>query len=121
MEHPAGARDAIIAERNRPPTPAEREHFRDIAIPLLRHDPELEEPVRDAVSDAMQREVARAAPEDHNREPSPEQRIDQRLADLQRITGSGVAPPHSITPPTSGPDSAHGSSGRSPTGRSLDR
>ncbi|TDO52525.1 zeta toxin [Kribbella sp. VKM Ac-2527] len=126
MEHPEGARDAIIAERNRPPTPAERDHFRDVAVPLLRHDPELEEPVRDAVSEAMQREVARAAPEDHNRQPSPEHRIDQRLADLQRITGSGIAPPHAIGPPSSRPpETAHGSdggrSGRSMDGGSRDR
>jgi hypothetical protein len=119
MEHPPGAREAIIAERNRPPTPAEREQFTKVAIPLLRHDPESAEPVRDAVSEAVQREAARPAPQDHGRESTPEQRIDQRLADLQRITGSGVAPPHLITPPR--PSDAARSGQRRRPGETLER
>jgi hypothetical protein len=121
MRHPPGARAAIVAERNRPPTPAERDHFRDVAIGLRRHDPVPPEPVRDAVSEAMQREVARSAPQDHHREPAPDGRIDQRVAALQHVTGAGIASPRGITSPGSSDPARAPSGGRSSPNRSRDR
>ncbi|WP_433160446.1 zeta toxin family protein [Kribbella sp. CA-247076] len=118
MERPPGAREAIIAERNRPPTPAEREHFREVAMSLLRHEPNLAEPVRDVVSEAMTREVARAAPEQHDRVPSAEDRIDHQVAALRHVTGSGIAPPHDIGP--SSEAAARSEAGRASGGRSID-
>jgi hypothetical protein len=131
MQHPAGAREAILGERNRPPTPAEREHFLAVGGRLRQRDPALpalEEPVADAVREAFMREALRPEPQEGLWVPSPAGGLDHRLADLQRITGSGVAPAHSMIPPTSspsGPASARGSnggrSGLSPDGGSRDR
>jgi hypothetical protein len=120
MEHPPGAREAINAERNRPPTQAERAHFMQVLGPLQRHDPELEEPVADMVSEALHREAARPAPEEHQRDSSPEDRIDGRLAALQHVTGSGVAPPSGISAPISSP-AARSGQGLSPSGQTRDR
>jgi hypothetical protein len=120
MQREPGARDAIVAERNRPPTPAEREQFLATALPLRQRDPALpplEEPVDDAVRDAMRREAQRGGPQDSSRAPSPANRLDQRLIDLQRITGSGLAPAHTMTPPASSPPGPGGaSSPRGPAG-----
>lgn len=121
MEHAPCAREAIIAERNRPPTPAERDHFRQVAMGLRRHDPELPEPVWDAVSEAMQREVARAAPEEHHREGSTGNRIDARLAAVQRVAGAGIAPASGISAPNESDGARGPRGGRSGSGRSLDR
>lgn len=119
MEREPGARQAIIDERERPPTPAEREHFRQTAMGLLQHEPEVAEPVRDAVSEAMQREVARAAPADHGRQPGTEGRIDARIA--HHAASSGVAPARGIAAPPR-PDGSRGSGPRRPgPGHTLDR
>jgi hypothetical protein len=115
MQNPPGARAAIVAERNRPPTPAERDQFLATARPLRQRDPAqppLEEAVDDAVRDAMRREAQRGGPEPS---PSPPPNLlDQNLADLQRITGSGIAPAHAITPPTSSTSSPRESTGSHP-------
>lgn len=100
MEHDPGARDAIIAERNRPPSPEERAQFLATARDLRQRDPALpalEEPVDEAVRDAMRRESLRFSPADHS---PTEPRLDDRLADLQRLTTSGIAPPQSSAAPT---------------------
>ncbi len=120
MEREPGARQAIIDERDRPPTPAEQEQFRQTAMGLLQHEPEVAEPVRDAVSEAMLREAARAAPEDHGREPAPDQRIDARLAATQRVAGTGIAPASGITAPDTA-FGARGGSGSTPAGRGHTR
>ncbi|MFD7157649.1 zeta toxin family protein [Kribbella sp. NPDC059898] len=99
MEREPGARQAMLDERDRPPTPAEMDQFRQTARGLLRHDPEVADPVRDVVSDAMMRQAARATPADHGRSPAPESRIDARIAIAHRVASSGLAPPHGITAP----------------------
>ncbi|GAA1595523.1 hypothetical protein GCM10009789_56900 [Kribbella sancticallisti] len=127
LQYPPGAREAIVAERNRPPTPVERDRFLATALPLRQRDPALpplEEPVDDAIRDAMRREAQRGGPQPSPREPSAEAGLDQRLLDLQRITGAGLAPARTITPPPTGssrPDPARGSTGRSPETGPRDR
>jgi hypothetical protein len=67
---------------------------------------------------AWDKHEQRPAPQPLTREPMI--RLDQRLVDLQRITGSGVAPPYSITP--AGADTARGrDSGRALDGGSRER
>lgn len=123
MQRPPGARDAIVAERNRPPTPAERATFLATARSLRDRAPgrpPLEEAVDDAVRDAMRREANRGGPQDSGREAPTSHRLDQRMADLHRITGAGLAPAGSITAPAAGSVPSHpdrGSTGSHP-GRS---
>jgi hypothetical protein len=122
MEREPGARQAILDERERPPTPAERDAFRKTAMGLLRHEPEVADPVRDAVSEAMQREVARAAPAEHGRSPGPG--IDAQLAVAQRTATAGVAPLRGNTGlgNTGLGDGGRGARGpQSGPGRTLDR
>ena len=131
MQHAPGTRAAILGDRNRPPTPAERAQFLAVVGGLRQRDPALpplEEPVEQAVGEAYMQEALRPDPQEGLWVPSPANRLDHRLTDLQRITGSGVAPAHSMTPPTSspsGPASAPGSAGgrpgRSPADGSRDR
>jgi hypothetical protein len=127
MQRPPGARDAIVAERNRPPTPAERERFLATARPLRQRDPALpplEEAVDDTVRDAMRREAMRGAPVAGDREPQAGNRLDQRLVEAQRITSSGIASAHSITPAAGGPsrpDTVPGPATRTSETESRDR
>ncbi|MEI8412810.1 MULTISPECIES: zeta toxin family protein [unclassified Kribbella] len=124
MEKPPGARDTIIAERNRPPTPAEHQRFVETALPLRQRGDDLEPPVDEMVRSAMRKQIERPAAAPTSHEPAPENRLDQRLIDLQRLTSSGIAPPHTMRPPSSTQPvrgSGGGHSGRSPSGESLDR
>ncbi|QNE22373.1 hypothetical protein F1D05_36355 [Kribbella qitaiheensis] len=120
MQPPHGARDMIVAERNRPPTPAEHQRFLATALPLVRRGHELEPVVYDLVQVAMRKQHERPGIQSLTRAVAPGHRLDQRLVDLQRITGSGVAPPRPI--PSPGPaQSARGHLGRTSSGESLDR
>jgi hypothetical protein len=107
---PPGARDAIIAERNRPPTPEERDRFMRTADHLLRGRdpslPRLEPVVRYTVDEAVDLEQARPQPQPDQRQFQPDGRIDHRLADgqnAQRAAGTGVAAPQQIGRPDGAP------------------
>ncbi|MGZ0152352.1 zeta toxin family protein [Kribbella sp. WER1] len=121
MEREPGARQAILDERERPPTPAEIDHFRRTAVGLLRHEPDLAEPVRDVVSEAMQRQVARAAPADHGRPVVPENRIDARLANTHRVASTGIAPAQGSAAPSRDDSSRPTTPPRSSPNQTLDR
>ncbi|TCO18484.1 zeta toxin [Kribbella steppae] len=123
MAGPLQARETLVAGRNRPPTVAEHQRFVETALPLHRRD-DLEPAVDEAVRASMRLQVERPAAQPDTREPAPGSRLDQRLMDLQRISGSGVASPHTITSPSSTSSvrgTGGGHSGRSPSGESLDR
>lgn len=120
MHPPHGARDMIVAERNRPPTPAEHQRFLATAVPLLERGHELEPEVLDLVQVAMRKQNERPGVQSLTREATPALRLDQRLVDLQRITSSGIAPPRPV--PSPGPaQSAGGHLGRASSGESLER
>jgi hypothetical protein len=118
MPEPWLGMDAIIAERNRPPTVAEQEQFLAAAVPLLERGDELARPVLDQVRTAMDQHDARGEPQPSTQLSFPS-RLDQRMTELRRITGSGLASPNAIAspPPQPGPGS-HGR--RSVDGRSRE-
>jgi hypothetical protein len=97
MPEPWLVKEAILAERNRPPTPAEHEQFLATAVPLLERR-DLVTVVRDEVRVAQQQHDERPAP--RPRELLLPGRVDQRVLELRRITGSGLAAPSAITPPS---------------------
>lgn len=108
MPRPWRAKDEILAERNRPPTVAEHEQFLATAVPLLERGDELAEPVIGEVRAAMAQHEARGAPQP--RALVLPDRLDQRLSDLRRITGAGLAAPSGIAAPS--PRPGPGSPGR---------
>ncbi|GAA2843133.1 zeta toxin family protein [Kribbella solani] len=109
MPPPHGARQTILDERDRPPTPAENEYFLSTATPLLNRT-DLEPPVRHVVETAMRLHSARPAPQTLNR--GQENRLDRRLMELHRMTNSGLLVPTSI-PRQPNPNSP-GSTGQAP-------
>lgn len=117
MPEPWRSKEEIFAERNRPPTPAEHEQFLATAVPLLDRGDELAGPVIGEVQAAMAQHKARGAPQPLTRE----RRLDQRVSDLRRITGSGLAVPSAIVAPDASGGSRGPSSVRSDAGRTLDR
>ena len=121
MAPPFLARDKALAEHLRPATPAEHDWFVVTASPLLKRGNELAGPVADLVRWAWDRHEQRPVPRLSGPEPSPELRLDQRLINLQRIAGAGLAPPSSLILPSGGPDSPRGTSGRSVADQSRDR
>ncbi|MGW6201775.1 hypothetical protein ACWF0M_36875 [Kribbella sp. NPDC055110] len=102
MEREPGAREAIVAERNRPPTPAEQQRFVGTARALRQRGDELEPAVDDLVREAMRKQVDRPAPLPPQARPDPSRQLDVRLAELQRVTGAGVAPAGGIQAPSAG-------------------
>jgi hypothetical protein len=80
LEREPGARDAIIAGRNRPPTPEEHRRFVATVRSLRARGDELEAPVDAAVREAMRKQVERPQPR-----PAPPRaaRLDDRLAALR--------------------------------------
>jgi hypothetical protein len=97
MSEPWRAKEEFLAERNRPPTPAEDERFRATAVPLLNRGATLARPVIDEVRTAMTQHEARGTPQP--RALVPPHRLDHRVADLRRFTTSGLAPPRPSTSP----------------------
>ncbi|MET9274365.1 zeta toxin family protein [Kribbella sp. NPDC003557] len=116
MPPPHRGRETILGERNRPPTPAEHQWFLGTAVPLLDRAADLEPPVLQLVQTALRLHNERPAPEPLVR--GSELRLDQRLADLRRIAGSGVAPPQIGTVAAA---DARPVGGRVSERRSLDR
>lgn len=98
MPGPWEAKKAILDEFSRPPTLAEHERFVATAVPLLERGDELLRPVREVVQRAWELHQLRPSPMPDSRQPLP--RLDQRLADLHRVTGSGIASAGSIAAPT---------------------
>jgi hypothetical protein len=96
MERAPGAAQAIVDERNRPPTPAERDQFTRIASNLRdgRESmlPPLEYDVREVVDEAERREFARPEPRPDTRQFPAENRIDHRLG-RGGPSGPGAGPP----------------------------
>ncbi|WP_410792866.1 zeta toxin family protein [Kribbella sp. C-35] len=92
LEREPGAREAIVAERNRPPTPAEQQRFVGTARALRQRGDELEPAVDDLVREAMRKQVERPAALPSQAVPDPARQLDVRLAELQRVTGAGLAP-----------------------------
>jgi hypothetical protein len=90
LEREPGVRDAIVAGRNRPPTPEELRRFVATARSLRARGDELAEPVDELVREAMRRQVER--PE---AQPAPVAGppLDDRLTVLRHVTGAGLAPP----------------------------
>jgi hypothetical protein len=81
-EREIAAREAILAERERPPTPEERARFELTVHRLLwgRADlPPLERDVRGAVEDATRREDARPEPRPDTRDFDDRGKLDNRL------------------------------------------
>lgn len=103
MLPPFRAKEEILAELNRPPTPEEHELFVATAQPLLNRD-DLTKPVADLVQWAWDEHARRPAPQPLSRGI----RLDQRLIDLRHITGSGLAPPRPIVLPSKASDSTRG-------------
>ncbi|GAA1572988.1 hypothetical protein GCM10009804_31880 [Kribbella hippodromi] len=93
MPAPHGARQTILDERNRPPTPAEQQFFLSTATTLLDRT-DLEPPVRHVVETAIDLHNARPAPQPLTR--GTENRLDLRLMDLHRMTNSGLVVPTTI-------------------------
>ncbi|MGW6277240.1 zeta toxin family protein [Kribbella sp. NPDC055071] len=108
MPEPWRVKEAILAECNRPPTPAEHEQFLATAVPLLGRG-DLPTVVREEVRTAMEKHNARPAPQLRSHALG---RVDQRVLELQRLTGSGLAAPSAVAPTRPAP----GASGR----RSVD-
>ncbi|MGW5192217.1 zeta toxin family protein [Kribbella sp. NPDC004138] len=112
LEREPGAREAIVAERNRPPTPVEQQRFVTTARALRQRGDELEPAVDDLVREAMRKQVERPAPLPSPAVPDPAPQLDGRLAELHRLTAAGIAPASGIrTPdgPPGGPQPADGS------------
>jgi hypothetical protein len=120
MQAPLGAKAALIAERDRPPTLEEHQHFVETARSLRARGDELEAPVDDMVRAAMRKQIERPVAQSASSEPVPGTRLDARLAALQHVTGSGVAAPGGIAPPDSS-DGARRPGGRSASGQSRER
>ncbi|TCC31318.1 zeta toxin family protein [Kribbella sindirgiensis] len=99
LEREPGAREAIVAERNRPPTPAEQQRFVGTARALRERGDELEPAVDDVVREAMRKQVERPAAMPSQPAPDRAPQIDGQLAELRRVTGAGVAPAGGIRPP----------------------
>ncbi|MGW1341459.1 zeta toxin family protein [Kribbella sp. NPDC002412] len=81
-EREFGAREAFVAERDRPPTPLEREQFQRTADELLDGRaglPPLDDVVEQAVLDAIGRELARPEPRPDRREFGADDKIENRL------------------------------------------
>ncbi|TCC31320.1 zeta toxin family protein [Kribbella sindirgiensis] len=91
LPEPWLVKESILAERNRPPTAAEHEQFLATAVPLLERGDALAAPVIGEVRAAMDKHEARGAP--RPRELVLPGRLDQRVSDLRRITGAGIAAP----------------------------
>ncbi|WP_350274452.1 zeta toxin family protein [Kribbella sp. HUAS MG21] len=121
MPEPWLVKHAILAERNRPPTPAEHEQFLATAVPLLDRGDELAAPVIHEVRTAMAQHEARGPAQPRGREVGD--RLGARVEDLRRITTAGLAAPSAIG--SRGPGSSGGSRGvgsaRSGPGHALDR
>ncbi|GAB3946617.1 hypothetical protein GCM10029976_074450 [Kribbella albertanoniae] len=83
-EQEPAVKQAILDERDRPPTPEAHEYLTQTADRLLDNRdpslPPLEPKVREAVERAVRREGERPAPESSNRGQDTSQRIDTRLA-----------------------------------------
>jgi len=120
MQAPLGAKAALIAERDRPPTPEEHQRFVATARSLRARGDELEPAVDEMVRAAMRKQVERPMAQPASSEPAPGTRLDDRLAALQHVTGSGVAAPGGIAPPDSS-DGARRPGGRPAPGRSRER
>ncbi|MEU4195716.1 zeta toxin family protein [Kribbella sp. NPDC026611] len=116
LERDPGVREAIIAERNRPPTPDEQRHFVETARSLRQRD-DLEPAVDDLVRAAMRAQVDRPAVQPAA-EPDSSTRLDARLAALRHVTGAGIAPPGGTS---AGDGSRRTDKGRRPPGQQLDR
>jgi hypothetical protein len=97
MQRAPGAAQAIVDERNRPPTPAERDRFLRIANNLVQHRdpmfPPLEPDVRETVDEAVRREFARPEARPDTRQFAPDNRIDHRLNQTAGPVGPGSGPP----------------------------
>lgn len=117
MPEPWLSGQSVVAERNRPPTPAEHVQFLATAVPLLDRGDELAAPVIGEVRAAMAQHEARGAPQP--RALVLPDRLDRQLIDVQRISASGVAPPSTINSRPE-PDSARAPDGGR-SGPSSDR
>ena len=94
MPEPWLVKQEILAERNRPPTPAEHEQFLATAVPLLDRGDALAALVIAEVRAAMTQHEARGAPQ-----PRPlilPNCLDHQVSDLRRFTTSGLAAPTTI-------------------------
>lgn len=97
MPGPWEAKKAILDEFDRPATPAEHELFVATAEPLLARRGELLRPVAEVVERAWELHTLRPSPVPDGRQPLPQ--LGQRLADLHRLTGAGIASARSIGAP----------------------
>ncbi|MET9274367.1 zeta toxin family protein [Kribbella sp. NPDC003557] len=120
MPEPWHAKQEILAERNRPPTPAENDQFLATALPLLDRGDNLAAPVIAELRTAMAQHEARG-------EPQPRalilpDRLDHQVSALRRFT-TGIAAPTTISTRVTGGDGGVRSPGSSRPGpaRTRDR
>ncbi|GAA1152996.1 hypothetical protein GCM10009630_59210 [Kribbella jejuensis] len=103
------AEQQILALRNLPPTPAEDELFHASAQPLLDRSAELPQWVVAEVEAAVTQHEARGRPQSHGLVLPG--RLDERLTDLRRITGAGLAAPSATPNPDAGAGAGPGGAG----------